>query len=223
MNTRTSQSEEAFSSEQVLEHRLSLAAEHLKWSPARISAFRAGYADGCASRVDRRRRDRHDNESHGFLEKALQPALLDSLGYRDGVRTAETRSIGVEEYRGDQGVLRQIAAYWAANGNGDFDLLTAIWSDSTAEDLTAFLKIMDRQQWIDWFVAEHENAIECGRAGYGDLLLQDILEHVVYVEYADDSLDVWDGWHRIGASMLKGAGHIPAIRGIPLPEPGYQP
>ncbi|MGY3581907.1 hypothetical protein ACVIGB_000021 [Bradyrhizobium sp. USDA 4341] len=221
--TRTPLSEElSLSLEQVLEHRLSLAAKYLKWSPSRISAFRAGYAASCAGRVDSKRRDRHDNDSHGFLETALEPALLDSLGYRDGVRTAESRSVSVEDYRGDQGVLRQIAGYWAANGNNDFDLNTATWSDST-EDLAAFLKIKDRQQWIDWFVAEHENAIECGRAGYGDLLLQDIQEHVVYVEYVDDSLDVWDGWHRIGASMLKGAGHIPAIRGVPEAVPVYLP
>lgn len=129
----------------------------------------------------------------------------------------------VEDYRGDQAVLRQIASYWSANGNNDFDLVEATWIDSAAEDLSVFLEVKDRQQWIEWFVAEHESAIECGREGYGDLLLQDIQEHVIYVEYADRSLDVWDGWHRIGACMLKGAGRIPAIRGVPSPAPSYQP
>jgi hypothetical protein len=206
----------------VLEHRLSLAAQHLKWSRARILAFKAGYAASCAGRIDRRRIDRHDNDRHGFLEPSLSPSLLDSLGYRDGVQAAQARSMDVENYRGDQMALLQIAEGWSANGNNDFDLNTAAWSDSAAEDLSLFLNIMDRQQLIGWFVAEHENAIECGRAGYGDLLTQDIAEHIVYIAYPT-SIDVWDGWHRIGASMLKGAGHIPAIRGVPTPKPAYQP
>lgn len=208
--------------EDAIEHRLMLAGKYLKWSSVRIAAFRAGFTASCAGRVDRKRRDRHDGKCNSFLETSLSQPLLDSLGYRDGVRAAESRAVCAEAYRGDQGVLRQIAGYWAANGNNDFDLEEAIWSDSATEDLAVFLKIMDRQQWIAWFVAEHENAIECGRDGYGDLLLQDINEHVVYVEYPT-SIDVWDGWHRIGAAMMKGAGQIPAIRGVPAPEPVYQP
>lgn len=222
MTSAAPSEEMPLSLEDALLHRLSLAARYLKWSRARILAFQAGYAASCANQIDRRRMDRHDNDRHGFLESSLSPSLLDSLGYRDGVQAAQARSIDVEEYRGDQVVLRQIAESWSANGNNDFDLETATWSDSTAEDLSVFLKIMNRPQWIAWFVAEHENAIECGRAGYGDLLTQDINEHVIFIAYPT-STDIWDGWHRVGAAMVKGAGHIPAIRGVPAPNPAYQP
>lgn len=205
--------------EQVLERRLSLASRVLKWTPDRIAGFRSGFSDACVARVDQKRRHRHDGDKHGFLESALSRDLIDALGYRDGVLAAESRAYHAEDYRNDQEVLRQIAHSWSANGNNDFDLETAQWSDSGAEDLSVFLRVMDRSQWIAWFVAEHKAAIKDGREGYGDLLMQDTHEHVVYVDYGDDrGIDVWDGWHRIGAGMLKGAGHIPAIRGIPAPS-----
>lgn len=206
--------------EQVLEHRLSLAATYLKWSPKRISAFRAGYADARANQCDARRRDQHDGSRHGFIESDLSMRLVDSLGYRDGLRAFEARSLETCDYRGNQALLSEIARYWSANGNLEFDLETAEWSDTAAEDLSVFLGVMDRNSWIAWFVAEHEASIEDGRDGYGDLLVQDVFEHVVYVAYRDGQVDdIWDGWHRIGASMLKAAGYVPAIRGNPAPAP----
>ena len=201
----------------MLEHRLSLAAAHLKWTPVRIAAFRDGFTAARADRINRRRLNLHDGDLHGFRETELNRELLVSLGYRDGARAAESLGYRPESYGGDQAVLRQIAVAWSANGNNDFDIETASWSDTVSADLQGFLQIMPRDQWISWFGAEHEGALEEGREGYGDLLMQDAHEHVVYVEYGEDRLDIWDGWHRIGAALLRGAGRIPAICGIPGP------
>lgn len=209
--------ERSMSFEQLLEHRLSLASKYLKWTPIRISAFRAGFSDARAACIDRERLHQHDGGLHGFRESELTRELIASLGYRDGVRAVDSLACSPASYRGDQALLRQIAAAWSANGNGDFDIDTASWTDTPAADLERFLRIMPREQWVAWFVAEHVAALRDGRDGYGDLLMQDVREHVVYVEYDEDKLDIWDGWHRIGAAMLKRAGQVPAICGVPAP------
>jgi hypothetical protein len=210
------QIESAMDLDSVVDHRLRLASEHLEWSPLRIAAFQVGFSDARKDAVDRHRMHRHDGESHGFLELGLTRDLVDSLGYSDGVRTAEVLGRDAVHYV-DRDQLLEIAWYWADNGDGDFDINEATWSATPADDLTAFLKVMSREAWVSWFVDEHRAAVEAGREGYGALLTQDIVDPVIYVSYVDDRIDVWDGWHRVGAAMLKGAGHIPSIRGEPAP------
>lgn len=209
--------EMSISSGQLLEYRLSLASKYLKWTPTRIGAFRAGFSDACTKRIRRERMHMHDGGLHGFREAHLTRELLVSLGYRDGVMAAESLGYHPEKYSGDQSVLRQIAAAWSANGDNDFEIDAASWSASPAADLEVFLRIMPREEWIAWFVAEHVAALHDGREGYGHLLMQDAHEHVVYVEYDEERVAIWDGWHRIGAAMLRGAGHVPAICGVPAP------
>lgn len=211
--------ERPFDSASVLEHRLRLAVNRLKWSPARIVAFRAGYADALQGRADQARMQRHDGVNDGYLEHSLTPADRDSLGYRDGVEAVAALSLAVADYSRDPNELQEIAWYWADNGDNDFDIDEATWSSTTAEDLSIFLRVMSREKWIEWFVEEHVAAIADGRPGYADLLIQDIHEAIVYISYEDGRIDVWDGWHRIGAAMLKGAGQVPAIKGVPAPSP----
>lgn len=220
MDSSTSHDEERpLDSTSVLEHRLRLATNHLKWSPERIAAFRAGYADALKGKVDHFRIQRHDGDSYGYKENSLTPAECDSLGYRDGVQTAEARALDAADYSRDPNELHQIVWYWADNGDNDFEIDAATWSSTTAEDLSIFLRVMSRPEWIEWFVGEHVAAIADGRPGYADLLIQDIHEAIIYIAYEDGRIDVWDGWHRIGAAMLKGAGHLPAIKGMPSPAP----
>lgn len=200
----------------ALEARLTLAATHLKWTPGRIAAFRDGFCDGRKGNPDARRRDRHTHDD-GYLESTLSAPLLDSLGYRDGIEAALAFGRDVVDYS-DSLAMMENALAWAANGENNFDIDDAsLWRFDATGSVSDFLRIMSQEAWIAWFVSEHEAAIEDGRPGYAYLLLQDIEEAAVYVDYGD-RLDVWDGYHRIGASMMKGAERIPVIKALP-PEP----
>jgi hypothetical protein len=214
------EAETSLSTEAVIERRLSLAAALLGWTPPRVAAFREGYAQGGAGAVDRARRHRHGHDD-GFDEAALAPALVDALGYADGVSAAEAAALPAVAFHSPEEILSEADA-WAGNGDGDFEVDEAEWAHSAADGLASFLPVMGREEWVAWFVDEHRMAIEAGRPGYGDLLLQDIREPVVYVAYGDGRADVWDGYHRLGAAMAKGAGSVPSIKGVP-PAPTPRP
>jgi len=203
---------------EVIDRRLVLSACYLGWSPPRIAAFREGWKAALAGEVDDVILHLHDGDSHGYTEAGLNSFLLESLGYRDGVRAFESRSVDPTDYSfSRREELLEIASQWSCNENDDFDVDEAEWSSSTAESIAPFLTVMSREDWISWLVREHQEAIEDGRPGYGDLLLQDVNEAIIYVAYRDGHVDIWDGWHRVAASMLKGAGTIPAIKGVPAP------
>ena len=216
-------SESHLSLEEVLARRLDLAKETLGWGETRAAGFRAGLAEGRAGKPDHLRAGRHDPDSHGFVEPGLDPVELDALGYRDGLDAAESLTRDTVDYSRDpDGMMREVE-FWSRNGDKGFDIDDADWTSTTADDLSLFLAVMDRDAWISWFVEEHRAAVADGRPGYGDLLLQDIHAPVIYVAYRDGRIDVWDGFHRIGAAMLKGAGGIPSIKGEPVAEPAFCP
>jgi len=201
------------------EHRLAIAAAHLGWGPVRVSAFRAGLA---ATEPDRERLYRHDPDAD-HDEAGLPVALVDSLGYRDGAAAREAAAMPPSDLPGaDALLLMEAASHYAENGDGDFEPDEADWSCEATSPLDPFLAVMSREEWVAWFLDEHRAAVEAGRPGYADLILQDIRDPVIYVAYPDGRVDVWDGWHRIGAAMLKGAGTLPALVGVP-PAPAPTP
>ena len=67
--------------------------------------------------------------------------------------------------------------------------------------------------WISWFTAEQEMHEEDGRPGYYDSLLNsDIVTAVVI--YDDGKFGyVWDGYHRVGATVTRGLDTVKAIVG----------
>jgi hypothetical protein len=70
-----------------------------------------------------------------------------------------------------------------------------------------------RGTWAAWFRSECVDARADGREGYARLLLEDVEEEVVLVELPDGRTDIWDGWHRAAASIIKGATGMRAVVG----------
>jgi hypothetical protein len=211
--------ENGLDAQAVLELRLGIAAERLGWGAVRIAAFREGFA---AADPDRARLHRHDPDC-GHREGDLDPGALDSLGYREGAAAREASLAPPSDLPGADGlVLLEQAEFWAGNGDGDFEPDEADWTCGAAGDLGRFLSVMAREEWISWFLDEHAQAVEAGRPGYAHLLLQDIRDPVVYAAYPDGRVDIWDGYHRVGAAMLKGAGTVPYLEGAP-PGPAPSP
>lgn len=70
-----------------------------------------------------------------------------------------------------------------------------------------------KDSWVDWIKQEIEWAEEDGREGYYDDLFEgDIHTSIVVVEL-NGLTYIWDGNHRVGASIAQGKETIPAIVG----------
>ncbi len=202
--------------DEVIAYRLELAKAHLGWTQPRIDAFWQGLTDHRSGTRDATRIGYLDDDA-AFDDQNCSPAQIDALGYRDGLQAAEAFETLPRDYeRDDLGLLQEVNA-WASNSNGDFDIDDASWSATAAQPIDVFLAVMTRQQWVDWFIEEDRAAKADGRYGYAHLLMQNIYSHVVHVAYEDGRVDVWDGFHRIAAAMLRGDQNIPAIEGRPAP------
>lgn len=200
------------------ERRLALATAHLGWTPTRVSAFREGYS---AARPDRARHVGH-RLGDGYADAELSEAAIDALGYDDGLHARRMATHPVETYGNDPERVASEACSWASMMSTDVREEDCAWSLDVEGSLAPFLAVMSREEWVDWIVREHGWALEDGREGYAALLIEDVKVPVVYVEHPDGTVDIWDGHHRVGACMLKGAASIPVIRGVapaPVPTP----
>lgn len=210
--------EEGLSLEAVIERRLAIVATMFGWSQDRISGFKEGFADFRSGSLSPARLQRYDADRHGFDENTLAAAIRDALGYRDGVATA--KSILENDAYGclpqDRDSVLYEVSLWRENGNGDFEIDDAEWVVNPTDTTDRFFSIMTPEAWRDWLIEEHRHSLEAGRSGYAHLVLEDIHDPVVYVDYGDGRIDVWDGWHRIAATAVKGAATIPSIRGVPM-------
>lgn len=72
----------------------------------------------------------------------------------------------------------------------------------------------DRQSWIDWLAEETKDSVEDGRGGYDYLVRETIQEPVVFTIKEGRPM-IWDGWHRIAATFVKGDPTILAVVGRP--------
>lgn len=73
------------------------------------------------------------------------------------------------------------------------------------------------QGWADWYHGEVRDFIDDnGYDLWGSLEHEEIEEPVVAV-FTDDGWDLWDGWHRTGASIAAGRTTIPAVVGTLKP------
>lgn len=120
--------------------------------------------------------------------------------------------------------LLEYARAWegAANAydDGDIPAEDADWRIEKEYPITALLAHMGgtREGWAEWFRTENKWAREDGRHGYHDLLLETLEEEVVLLELEGGRVDIWDGWHRIGAAITKGELTVCAVVGSPKPE-----
>ena len=93
----------------------------------------------------------------------------------------------------------------------------ARWTEETI-DLSLFLHLMaqGKADWETWFASELEmDAKEALHRGWEQLLVEPIQEEVV-VLIRDGKGYIWDGWHRVGASIVAGRETIRAVVGRPI-------
>ena len=202
----------------VAEFRLTLAAVLFAWSPARVKAYRQGYRDGSADRFDEGRCGAHQPDD-GYDEATLTSAQVDALGYMEGMEAGSRANRHASAQDWDAEEAREYALSWSDQADDTGRARAAEWFVDMAGDTGRFLRIMTREGWTAWLVKEHGASLDEGRAGYADLLTQDIEEPVIVFE-DDDVLDILDGWHRIAACMVRGSMTVPTVRGVaPAPTP----
>lgn len=137
--------------------------------------------------------------------------------------------------RMDEDALRQQARYHqGACDDGDMDVSDLRWTLVADLPLAVLENCLFRsghvvpvdapRQWTSWFHQECEMlAEEIGDASdWERLSVQEILEPVVVTVEAD-RVQIWDGWHRIGASFAAGRTTIPAIVGVRPDDFGRDP
>jgi len=148
------------------------------------------------------------------------PALIEAA--REQRERIENEGIG--DFPDDPESLLEFAKAWegAANAydDGDIPAEDADWRVEKDYPISALLAHMNgtREGWAEWFRTENQWAREDGRNGYVDLLLERIEEEVVLLELDGGRVDVWDGWHRVGAAITKGDLTVRAVVGSPKPE-----
>jgi len=76
---------------------------------------------------------------------------------------------------------------------------------------------MNQKQWAEWYHREVKDfRQDQGHDIWGNLEHEEIEEPVVAV-FTDDGWDLWDGWHRVGASIAAGRTTVPAVVGTLKP------
>lgn len=119
-----------------------------------------------------------------------------------------------------QARMVEMARSWQGAGSrypeSDVDPATLAWRYEPGFPVARLLALMGpggAAAWAEWFAGECRCSVEDGRAGYADLLLETVEEPVVLVELPDGRLDVWDGWHRVGATVVGRRPGVPTIVG----------
>lgn len=150
------------------------------------------------------------------------PASRYAVGYRDGLRSLEFEVATIEPLSPAEAA--RVATLWEACGalheDSVFPSTEADWAYAADFPIAGLLDLMDggREDWLAWFRSENAWAAEDGRPGYGDLLTQDVHDPVCVVQHPDGRVDIWDGWHRVAATIVKGASTIKAVVGRRRPE-----
>lgn len=132
------------------------------------------------------------------------------IGYHEGQRymTFKPNMTAPEE---DE--LKRMASQWqgmaAHTEEGDFHVDEGTWIFEKNYNPMEFMKINGEDGWKQWFKNECQWASEDGRLGYGNLLLENIYEPIVSV-ITNQGNDIWDGWHRVGAGIVKKLIDIPS-------------
>ncbi len=184
------------------------------WSDER----KRGWLDACAGRPAASSAAIPEDCFSDHLED--DPALRYALGWRDGLRSLEPIPPTGTWLPGEAAAF---AACWqsaaCSRPEGDFPAAEADWRVDDAFDVARLVPLFGSVDEARAFVrSECAMAMEDGREGYGDLLTQEIREHVCVVELEDGTVDLWDGWHRSAAAIAKGAPTIRAVVGVRRPE-----
>jgi hypothetical protein len=90
------------------------------------------------------------------------------------------------------------------NEDGRLPLDQIHWSFEEVFPIERLLEVMSAAEWRQWF--DDELAMRADERGtdrdWRRLLEEDIEEPVVILDH--DGILIWDGWHRVAASVIKG-------------------
>ncbi len=121
-----------------------------------------------------------------------------------------------------QDELAEYARVYGDNDDGSVPLSEISWRYIPDFDVSRLLCIMTEDQWKEWIEDEIQMATEefNDPDRWGQLLVQDIFEPVVFFDHPDGTLRIWDGWHRSASTVAKGEKTMKAIYGT---APEYVP
>lgn len=87
------------------------------------------------------------------------------------------------------------------------------WTYDELFPVARFLEIMSFEEWKKWFDEELEISVEVRGSdeAWRCLLTEEIEEELIILDH--EGLDIWDGWHRAAAMVLKGQEYAKVVRG----------
>lgn len=118
--------------------------------------------------------------------------------------------------------LAEYARIYNDNDDGSVSPSEIEWAYVEDFPVSRLLEIMPEERWNEWVREEIELSIveleDPNR--WAPLLVEEIHEPVVLFDHPDGTLHIWDGWHRSGSSVVKGAQTLKAVLGA---APGHVP
>lgn len=118
--------------------------------------------------------------------------------------------------------LAEYARIYNDNDDGSVPLSEIDWAYVDDFPVSRLLEVMSEERWKEWVRDEIElSVVELEDPDrWAPLLVEEIVEPVVLFDHPDGTLHIWDGWHRSGSSVVKGASTLKAVLGV---SPGYVP
>lgn len=134
---------------------------------------------------------------------------LPGLEKKSSVRESQLRLIQAVSIYNDQ---------WENDHPAGQPADTFFWEEIKEYPVQKFNE-MSLTEWLLWFKAELEIWAQEGQPDrFDDMLNEDISTPVIGVDLGDKGIYIWDGYHRIAASITAGRSFIPAIIGRPLSD-----
>lgn len=122
----------------------------------------------------------------------------------------------------DRETLIGIANGWACGWSEEevFPAEEGDWEYVPDFPVSKLLSVMSSEEWRDWVAVEDSADLESGRdPRCKEMIGEDIWEPIVLsLNEKGEVHHIWDGWHRSGASVVKGAAGVRAIVGVHKPE-----
>lgn len=186
------------------------------WGLERARGFLEGHAKGAAGMTV--------SQSHGrpWTDRGLSPAEAHAMGVAEGLAASARRRGSEALASATPEDMTAMARHWQSEGT--FRAADADWTYVENFDIANLSDLVrvegggGSNPWLEWFRNECLDAMDEEREGYGNLLVEDVEEAIVIGFGADGDIEVWDGWHRLGATIVKGETTIRTLMGTLKPS-----
>ncbi|PZO72599.1 MAG: hypothetical protein DI629_20760 [Mesorhizobium amorphae] len=194
------------------------AAAVLGWSRERLDAFLdeagSGRIRGATPRPEEFGLSEDDAFSPG-PDPMLEPRVAAALGRWSASRALWSWAAPEPDVMTDGDAFR-FSLMWLDRFESEAICADAV-SQERIDPASVLAALYDDPE--AWIAAEHHAALEDGRAGYADLLVERIREPVTIRRYECGKADIADGWHRTAAALLTGG----VLSAVVVALPGDQP